>query len=165
MFPTIPRGSPPPAYAPLLLDTPVQSQPSIYPPPGPQSPSSPSISDLEIQFIGDTQKVLLLRNMFTNFCWSVRLYSIFTSASPQWYPGNITSVFTSHADARVWSPGFHHMPVPGNQPKKKKKTCKTSFSESAVSRSKLSGIWQGNQGNHQEPYHWLVTYIIKSIAY
>ena len=67
MFPTIPRGSPPPAYAPLLLDTPVQSQPSIYPPPGPQSPSSPSISDLEIQFIGDTQKVLLLRNMFTNF--------------------------------------------------------------------------------------------------
>ena len=46
---------------------------------------------------------------------------------------NITSVFTSHrTDARVGSPGFHHMTVPGNQPKKKKKTRKTSFSESAV---------------------------------
>jgi hypothetical protein len=65
MFPTIPGGSPPPAYAPLLLDTPqaVQSQPRIYPPSGAQSLSSPSISD-EIQFIGE--KSLSLRNMFTN---------------------------------------------------------------------------------------------------
>ena len=35
MLPTIPGGSPPPAYAPSLLDTPVvQSHQPILPPPG-----------------------------------------------------------------------------------------------------------------------------------
>ena len=44
------------AYAPLLLDTPVvKSHQSTLPPPGAQLPSSPSISDLEVQCFGDTQ--------------------------------------------------------------------------------------------------------------
>ena len=53
MFPTIPSGScPPPVYAHSLLDTPVIQW--YYPPPSAQPPSSPSISDLEVQCFGDT---------------------------------------------------------------------------------------------------------------
>ena len=83
MFPTTPGGSPPQGYAPLLLDTSVQSQPSIYPPPGAQLPSSPSISDLEIHFIGDTQNVLCYEICLLIHCSTVSLCPFFTPASPQ----------------------------------------------------------------------------------
>ena len=66
--PNYPGGSPPPAYAPLLLDTPViESHQPILPPPGAQLPSSPSISDLEVQCFGDAQvlcsEISLLHNL------------------------------------------------------------------------------------------------------
>ena len=64
MFPMA-GGLPLPAYAPSLLDTPVipaSVQPrASNPPPGAQPPSSPSISDIEVQpeCFGDIQFFVL----------------------------------------------------------------------------------------------------------
>ena len=66
MFPMA-GGLPLPAYAPSLLDTPVipaSVQPrASNPPPGAQPPSSPSISNIEVQpeCFGDIQFFVLTR--------------------------------------------------------------------------------------------------------
>ena len=108
MFPTTPGGSPPQGYAPLLLDTSVQSQPSIYPPPGAQSPSSPSISDLEIHFIGDTQNVLCYEICLLIHCSTVSLCPFFTPASPQWYPG-FTCVRSARSNSSHSGTSYTHL--------------------------------------------------------